>query len=222
MPDTETRLAKSIESTLLKSEAGEKEIRALCAEAVELGVHGVCVLPYWVKFAARLVASDGLKVTAACAFPHGSMNSDAKKVEGKRALEEGASEIDTVLNVGAFLTGGPHSITLVEDLSNYVMMCRGFDAVLKIIVEAPVLDEKGKWDAAKLVVRSGAHYLKTGTGTRGPCTVEDVELFRDALDGKAKIKAAGGIDNLGLAEALIGAGADRIGTSHARKILKGE
>jgi deoxyribose-phosphate aldolase len=222
MPDTEDRVAKAIESTLLRSEAGEKEIRALCAEAIELGVHGVCVLPYWVKLASRLLAESGLKVTAACAFPHGSMNSDAKKVEAKRALEEGASEIDTVLNVGAFLTGGPHSITLIEDLSNYAMMCRGFDAVLKIIVEAPVLDEKGKWDAAKLVVRSGAQFLKTGTGTRGPCTVEDVELFKDALDSKAKIKAAGGIDSRGKAEAMLGAGADRIGTSHANAILRGE
>jgi deoxyribose-phosphate aldolase len=222
MPDSESRLAKSIESSVLRAEAGEKEIREVCAEAVELGVHGVCVLPYWTKLTARLVAGAGLKVTVACAFPHGAMQSDAKKVEAKRAVEEGAHEIDAVLNIGAFLTGGPHSITLLEDLSNYAMLCRGYGVILKIIVEAPVLDEKGKWEAAKIVVRSGAQFLKTGTGTRGPCTVEDVELFRDALDGKARIKAAGGIDSRGLAEAVLRAGAERIGTSRARQILKGE
>lgn len=214
-----SELAKHIDHTLLKPTATAADIDKLCDEGVKYGFWSVCIPPSYVAHAAQRLKGTGVKVCAVIGFPLGFSTGATKRAEAQQAIQDGADELDMVMNIGAFKSG---DLPLVaREIEEVAGDCRASKRLLKVIIECCYLTEDEKVKAARLAERSGAAYVKTSTGL-GPsgATVEDVTLLHRSLVGTAKIKASGGISTLEKAMVMIDAGADRIGTSSGAKIIE--
>lgn len=212
-------VAGIIDHTLLKPEARRQDIEALCREAMEYGFASVCVNPTWVSACARLVRGTAVSVCSVVGFPLGASTADAKHYEARRAIFDGASEIDMVINIGALKSG---DLPLVErDIEAVTAPCREARVLSKVIIEAALLTDEEKVTACTLARAAGADYVKTSTGF-GPsgATVADVALMRRTVGERMGIKAAGGIRDLERLNILVAAGATRIGTSAGVRIVQ--
>jgi len=212
-----TDIAGFIDHTLLKPDATEAQIRQLCSEAMEFGFASVCVNPTWVPLAARLLAGARPVVATVIGFPLGATLADVKAYETRRALEEGASEFDMVINIGALKS---KNFRLVErDIAGVVEAAQG--RVVKVIIETALLTDEEKVEACVIAKAAGADFVKTSTGfaSKG-ATVEDVALMRRVVGADMGVKASGGIRSAEELKAMIEAGATRIGASAGVKIIK--
>jgi deoxyribose-phosphate aldolase len=212
-------LAGMIDHTLLKPEATPAQIEQLCKEAVEHGFATVCVNGAWVQLAAGLVAGTGVGVAAVAGFPLGAGSSAAKACEVADEVRVGATEVDMVINVGALKAG---DYALVEVDMTEVVRSAGQDAIVKVILETALLTDDEKVRACELAVAAGAAFVKTSTGFgSGGATVEDVALLRRTVGPDVGVKAAGGIRTREQAEAMVRAGASRLGASSSIQIVSG-
>lgn len=200
----------------MRPEATEEDIRKLCAEARRHGFAAVCVNPVYVRLVLECLAGTSVKVCSVVGFPLGSQPSVAKAFEARRAVRDGAAEIDMVIHVGALKSKAYENVR--REIREVREATEG--KVLKIIVEAALLTREELIRASIYAREAGADFVKTGTGfaQRG-ASAEDVRIIREAVGPKMKIKAAGGIKSRHQAEELIQAGADRIGTSSSVDIV---
>ncbi len=205
------QLNRYIDHTMLKANATRADIEKLCQEAKQHEFASVCVNTCFVPLAAELLEGSEVKVCCVVGFPLGAMSTPAKAFEAQWAVEHGAQEVDMVLNVGAMISGEEEIV--LRDIEAVVQAAHP-KAIVKVILENCLLNDEQKIRACKLCVQAGAEFVKTSTGfSSGGATVEDVALMKRAVDGRAKVKAAGGIRTRQQALAMIEAGADRIGAS---------
>lgn len=205
------QLNRYIDHTMLKADATRADIEKLCQEAKQHEFASVCVNTCFVPLAAELLEGSEVKVCCVVGFPLGAMSTPAKAFEAQWAVEHGAQEVDMVLNVGAMISGEEEIV--LRDIEAVVQAAHP-KAIVKVILENCLLNDEQKIRACKLCVQAGAEFVKTSTGfSNGGATVEDVALMKRAVDGRAKVKAAGGIRTRQQALAMIEAGADRIGAS---------
>ncbi|MGH9601493.1 MAG: deoxyribose-phosphate aldolase [Terriglobales bacterium] len=212
-------LARRMDHTLvLRADVTSAQVTRLCEEAIEYGFAAVFVHPCHVALAASILRATPVHVGTPVGFPYGGALTTTKRFEAAEALRLGANDLDMVMNVGALKSGDR---TLVAaDIQGVVEIAHDAGAIVKVILETPVLTIDEKLIASQLCVAAGADYVKTGTGLVGPATVEDVALLCGVVGGKAGVKASGGIRNLATAAALVEAGADRLGTSAAVEIMR--
>jgi deoxyribose-phosphate aldolase len=211
-------LSKHIEHTLLKPSASREDIRNLCREAVEYQFFGVCVPPYFVRLANDILKDEHVKVITVIGFPFGYQTKATKVEETKRVIEDGADEIDMVINIAAFKSDDFSYVR--EDIESIATLCRLRNKVLKVIIETCLLTPDEIVKICEIVSEVGVDYIKTSTGYNGEgATLENIKLIRQSSSGKIKIKASGGIKTRKFAEQLIKAGADRIGTSSGISII---
>jgi deoxyribose-phosphate aldolase len=220
--DTQTlspvQLAAYIDHTLLKADTMARDIENLCAEARENQFYSVCVNGSWVGQACHFLEGTGVKVASVVGFPLGAMSLDVKRFEAEAAIDDGAHEIDVVLNVGRLKAGDDKYV--LRELRDVVEAADEWP--VKVILETCLLTREEKIRACKLVVESGARFVKTSTGfSTGGATVEDVKLMRETVGPKFGVKASGGIRDTKTALAMIEAGATRLGTSAGVAIVKG-
>jgi len=210
-------ISKLIDTTILRPDTSPQDIDKLCKEAREYGFFGVCVPPYYVPRARKLLQGSQIKVIGSAGFPLGYSPTRAKLTEVRKLLEAGAQEIDMVINIAALKAGDWEQV--LREMKAVVRQSR--KARFKMIIEACYLTQEEKIRACELVIKSGSHFVKTSTGF-GPsgATVEDVRLLASVAQGKIGVKAAGGIRDLKTLKAMIEAGATRIGTSSAAAIMK--
>jgi deoxyribose-phosphate aldolase len=209
-------IARYIDHTLLKPEATQEDVADLVREAVELGTYSVCVSPSMLP----LTVPDGsdLKVAAVCGFPSGKHDSRVKAAEAALAVENGADEIDMVIDVGAAVA---HDYSAVEADIAAVREAAPSPTVLKVIIESAALDDDAIVEASKAAARARADFVKTSTGFHpaGGATTRAVELMVSAVAGELGVKASGGVRTRADAEAMIAAGATRLGVSGTRALL---
>jgi deoxyribose-phosphate aldolase len=212
-------VARMIDHTLLKPDATRTEVEALCHEALQFRFATVCVNPTWVKLAASLLRPQGLGVCSVVGFPLGATTADVKQYETRRAIFDGATEIDMVINVGALKSG---DLRLVErDIEAVASSCREAGALSKVIIEAALLTDDEKVAACTLAKAAGADYVKTSTGfAKGGATVADVALMRRVVGADMGVKAAGGVRDYEGLRAMVAAGATRVGASAGVRIVQ--
>ena len=215
---TSAQLAAFIDHTLLKPDASLAQIEQLCAEAREHKFFSVCVNGSWVAAARHFLDGSDVKVASVVGFPLGAMSSDVKRYETEVAIDDGAHEIDMVLNIARLKAG--------DDKYVFREICDVVEAAdertVKVILETCLLTDEEKIRACKLVVESGAHFVKTSTGfSTSGATIADVKLMRETVGPKFGVKASGGVRDAQTALAMIAAGATRIGTSNGIAIVKG-
>jgi len=210
-------IAPLIDHTLLKPEATQAQVAQLCCEARELDFAAVCVNPAYVKQAASLLEGTGVVTCSVVGFPLGASKKEIKAYEARRAVLDGAREIDMVMNVGAMKSG---DYKLVEDDMAAVREACGRNVVTKVIIETALLTDEEKVKACEIAKKVGMNFVKTSTGFGpGGATVEDVRLMRSVVGTKMGVKASGGIRDTEAAEQMIAAGASRIGASASVKIV---
>jgi len=214
-------LAKYIDHTLLKPDASAADIDKLCDEAAQYGFASVCVNPTWVRRAAARLRDTNVAVASVVGFPFGATPSDVKAYETRRAVRDGAREIDMVINIGA-LKSGDHA-AVRSDIARVSDACHEAGAINKVIIEAALLSDAEKIIASRLAKQARADMVKTSTGyAKGGATVYDVALMREAVGPKMGVKAAGGIRTAEDVQEMIAAGATRIGASAGVKIVSGQ
>ena len=212
-------VASMIDHTLLKPDATRTDIEALCREAAEYGFASVCVNPTWVADCTRLLRQASVKVCSVVGFPLGAATADTKHYETRRALFDGAREIDMVINVGALKSG---DLRLVErDIEAVTGPCREVGALSKVIIEAALLTDDEKVAACTVAKAAAADFVKTSTGFGpGGATAGDVALMRRVVGAEMGVKAAGGVRDLEGLKAMVAAGATRIGASAGVRIVQ--
>ncbi len=211
--------AKFIDHTLLKPVATQADIETLCAQARQYEFCSVCVNPYWVKLAKQQLKGSGVKVCTVIGFPLGANTTAVKVAETQDAIANGADEIDMVINIGALK--GNDLNTVLTDIQAVRKACQGH--ILKVIIETSQLTDDEKVTACKLSAQAGADFVKTSTGfTGGGATVEDVALMRRSIPQHMQVKASGGVRSREDFDAMITAGATRIGASSGVKIIEGK
>jgi deoxyribose-phosphate aldolase len=212
-------VASMIDHTLLKPDATRTEIEALCREAAENKFASVCVNPTWVAFCASLLQGSGVKVCSVVGFPLGATTPDTKHYETRRAIFDGAREIDMVINIGALKSG---DLRVVErDIEAVTFPCREAGVLSKVIIEAALLTDDEKITASTLAKAAAADYVKTSTGFGpGGATVADVMLMRRVVGEEMGVKAAGGVRDLEGLKAMVAAGATRVGASAGVRIVQ--
>lgn len=212
-------IAAYIDHTLLSPTATREDIARICEEARIYGFATVCVQPVRVAQAAKLLAGTAVGVCTVVGFPHGANGGAAKAAEAARALKDGATEIDMVMNLGAAKDGD--WATVAEEIAA-VKKAVGAH-VLKVIIETSQLTDDEIVAACRAAVQAGADFVKTSTGfTGGGATVEAVALMRRTVGAAARVKASGGVRDYACAQAMIAAGADRIGASAGVAICREE
>ncbi|MBC7960335.1 MAG: deoxyribose-phosphate aldolase [Vallitaleaceae bacterium] len=212
-------LAKTIDHTILKPNATRQEVEKICKEALQYGFASVCVNQYHTKFVATQLAGSDVKVCTVVGFPLGAVSCSVKAFETKTAIEEGAQEIDMVINVGALKDGDDAYV--LEDIKAVVKAANG--ALVKVILETCLLTDEEKVRACELSVKAGAHFVKTSTGfSTGGATTHDVALMKKTVGDKALVKASGGVRDYEGAMAVVEAGADRIGASAGIAIVENQ
>lgn len=210
-------LVSYIDHTLLKPEATPEQIRKLCREARDNNFKAVCVNPGYVSLCREELAGSGVKVATVIGFPLGATTTKAKVSEAREAVGNGADELDMVINIGLLKAG---EYDLVREDIAAVVKAGGESSHVKVILETDLLSDDEKVKACQLSVEAGATFVKTSTGfSKGGATVEDIRLMRQTVGPKVGVKASGGVRDLGALEEMIAAGANRIGTSSAVKIL---
>ncbi len=213
-------LASIIDHTLLKPDATREEIERLCAEAAQYCFASVCVNPNWVALCREKLRGTGVKVCTVIGFPLGAHLPDIKAYEARRAVEQGAEEVDMVINIGALKS---RDYALVEQDIHGVVQAAGKDIVVKVILETTLLSRDEKVMGCTLAKAAGAEYVKTSTGfAGGGATVEDVQLMRETVGPDMGVKASGGVRTREDAEKMVAAGATRLGASAGVKIVRGE
>jgi len=218
LPISPADLARFIDHTLTRADATIQDIEKLCVEAREHKFHSVSVNGSWVVAARHFLDGSDVKVGCAVSFPLGAMSGDVKRFEAEAAIDDGAHEIDVVLNLGRLKAGDDNYV--LRELRDVVEAADEWP--VKVILETCLLTRKEKIRACKLVVESGARFVKTSTGfSTGGATVEDVKLMRETVGPKFGVKASGGIRDTITALAMIEAGATRLGTSAGVAIVKG-
>jgi deoxyribose-phosphate aldolase len=219
--DVPTNLAQYIDHTVLKPDVPPEKIDTLCDEAMKYHFAAVCINPVWVQRAARRVRGSRVKVASVVGFPLGASVPEIKAMEARRAIRDGAREIDMVINIGA-LKGGDRDL-VQRDIAGVSDACREVGALNKVIIEACYLSDEEKVVACRLAQLARADFVKTSTGFGpGGATVFDVALMRETVGLKMGVKAAGGIHDANDARAMITAGANRIGASAGIRIVSGD
>jgi deoxyribose-phosphate aldolase len=212
-------LASLIDHTLLKPEATEEQIEKLCAEAAEFHFATVCIQPTWVRLASRLLAGTRVGVCTVAGFPLGANAADVKAYEARRAVFDGAAEVDMVIHIGALKSRDYR--TVEDDIRGVVRACHEGGAITKVILETALLTREEKIKASALAAAAGAEFVKTSTGFGpGGATAEDVALMREVVGEKVGVKAAGGVRDRATAEEMVKAGANRIGASAGIRIVQ--
>ncbi len=228
--------SKYFDHTILKADAGEEEVNRICQEAMQYHFASVCVNSARTKQVACLLADTDIEVCTVVGFPLGAMSTMAKKFEALTAIEDGATEIDMVINVGAVKDEDWNFVK--QDIAEVQEVCAhntmGRNVLLKVIIETCLLTEEEKVKACETAVEAGADFVKTSTGfSTGGATVADVALMRKTVDAgttaleketgvthkRVRVKASGGIRDLKTAKEMIAAGADRLGTSATVNIM---
>ena len=213
-------LARYIDHTLLKPDATDEQIRRLCAEAREYSFRSVCVNPTWVRLASELLRGSDVLVCTVVGFPLGATEPEIKAMEARRAIRNGAREIDMVINIGALKSG--NDALVLRDIRAVVEDCVDGNAVCKVIIETALLNDEEKQRVCELARTARAHFVKTSTGfSSGGATVDDVVLMADVVRGAGmEVKASGGIKSFDDARAMIEAGATRLGASASIGIVQ--
>jgi len=216
---TDGSLAHMIDHTVLKPEATQDQIAQLCYEARKYSFASVCVNPTHVKLCAQLLEGSGVLVCTVVGFPLGATSTEAKVFETQQAIRDGATEVDMVINVGGLKS---RDYELVErDIASVARACHAANVILKVIIEAALLNDDEKVVACQLAKVAGADFVKTSTGFGpGGATLEDVALMRRVVGPTMGVKAAGGIRTLEDAKKMVAAGASRIGASASVKIMQ--
>lgn len=207
-----------VDHTLLSQTATWEEIKAICDDGIKYGCASVCIPPSYVKKASEY--SDGrIKICTVIGFPNGYNTTKVKCFEAFDAVENGADEIDMVINIG--MLKDKKYDELLYEISEVKKACKG--KLLKVIIETCLLTEEEKVKMCEIVSKSGADFIKTSTGfSTGGATREDIKLFSENVERHLKIKAAGGISSIKDAEDMLSLGAERLGTSRIVKIVKNE
>ena len=212
-------MARRIDHTLLRAHATEAEVRQLCAEAAEHGFRAVSVNPAWVTFCAKLLRETHVLVDACVAFPLGAATARMKVEEAKEAVQNGAREIDMVINIGALKSGDHRAV--YEDIRTVREATRDGGALLKVIIETALLTDEEKVAACVAARKARADFVKTSTGfAKGGATAADVALMARAVEHQLGVKASGGVGSVADANKMIEAGATRIGASVGVKIVQ--
>ncbi|MBX7223310.1 MAG: deoxyribose-phosphate aldolase [Blastocatellia bacterium] len=213
-------MAAYIDHTLLKPEATQAEIEKLCREAAEYGFASVCVNPGWVRTAYNILHCTQVAVCTVIGFPLGANTPDVKAYEARRAIFDGAREVDMVVNIGA-LKSGNHDL-VERDIRAVVEAAHESGVICKVIIETALLNDEEKVTACLLSKVAGADFVKTSTGfSKGGATADDVALMRRVVGEEMGVKASGGVRDLAGAQQMIEAGASRIGASVGVKIVQG-
>lgn len=208
--------SKYIDHTLLKPEATQDQIEKLCQEAKQYDFASVCVNPYWVPFCKEELKDSDVKVCTVIGFPLGATSSASKAFETAHAIEQGADEVDMVMNIGELLAG--HDQAVQKDIEAVVQAAQG--KIVKVILETCLLNDAQIERACSLCVKAKADFVKTSTGFNSAgANTHVVEVMKQAVKGQTKVKAAGGVRNQADMDAMIAAGADRIGTSHGIELM---
>lgn len=212
-------VAGMIDHTLLKPDATRQDIETLCREAAQFHFATVCVNPAWVALAAQLLRGSGVGVCSVVGFPLGATTADVKHYETRRAIFDGASEIDMVINIGALKSGDLR--TVERDIAAVVGPCREANVVSKVILEVVLLNDDEKIAGCTLSKAAGADFVKTSTGfASGGATAADVALMRRVVGADMGVKAAGGVRDYEGLKAMVAAGATRVGASAGVKIVQ--
>lgn len=203
---------KLFDHTILKSNASSADVERICREAVEHGFASVCVNQYRTRQVAEALEGSDVKVCTVVGFPLGAVSSQVKAYEAELAIKDGADEIDMVINIGA-LKDKAYDIVR-DDIKAVREVCKKGEIILKVIIETCLLTDDEKETACRLAVEAGTDFVKTSTGfSTGGATAEDVALMKKTVGDNAYVKASGGIRDRQTAEAMVAAGADRLGTS---------
>jgi deoxyribose-phosphate aldolase len=211
-------LAKHIDHTLLKPDAATAAYKQLFAEAVEYQFFSVCIPPSIVSAAKRAVAGSSVKICTVVGFPHGLNLTPTKVFETKLAIDQGADEIDMVINISALKSGERGVVS--DDIGSVVRAANG--KIVKVILETSLLSHEEKVLACQISESAGAHFVKTSTGfAGGGATIEDVQLLRKSVSARMQVKASGGIRDTATALSMLEAGATRLGTSNGIAIVTG-
>lgn len=206
-----------IDHTLLKPEAVKSQFEQLCEEAAKYGFYSVCVNSYWADFCSRRLRGSDVKVCCVVGFPLGAADSRTKGFETRNAIENGASEIDMVINIGALKSGDLNEVE--EDIRHVIRACRS-TTVTKVILETCLLTDDEKVLACEISKKAGADFVKTSTGfSKAGATVQDIALMRRVIGPEMGVKAAGGVRTFDDAKLMIESGATRIGASASVKIV---
>ena len=212
-------LAKYIDHTLLSPTAQKEEILKLCTEADQYGFFSVCVQPSWVSTAHEALKDSEVKVCTVIGFPHGATSSETKAFETKNAIENGADEIDMVINLGQLKDG---NLEYVKSDIQSVVDAANKEALVKVIIESSLLTDDEIKEASRLSKETGADFVKTSTGFNGAgASVEAVKIMRQTVGEDLGVKASGGVRSKEDADAMITAGATRIGASSGIAIVEG-
>lgn len=214
-------IAAKIDHTLLKPDATPSEITELCQEAKKYHFASVCINPCYVSLCSSLLKGTEVKVCTVVGFPLGATTTEVKKFETEQAVQNGANEIDMVINVGRLKAGDYNFVE--NDIQQVVRTAKSYGALVKVIIETALLTDEEKVKACLICKKAGADFVKTSTGfSKGGATVGDVALMKYVVGSSIGVKAAGGIRSKEDAEAMIASGADRIGASASVKIVAGE
>ena len=212
-------LAKYIDHTLRSPTAQKEEILKLCSEADQYGFFSVCVQPSWVSTSAEALKDSEVKVCTVIGFPHGATSSETKAFETKNAIENGADEIDMVINLGQLKDG---NLDYVKSDIQSVVDAANKEALVKVIIESSLLTDEEIKTASRLSKEAGADFVKTSTGFNGAgASVEAVKIMRQTVGEDLGVKASGGVRSKEDADAMITAGATRIGASSGIAIVEG-
>lgn len=212
-------LARLIDHTILKPDAVEEQVRAICAEALTYNFASVCVQPSWVPLCAELLAESAVKVCTVIGFPQGATLPAVKAFEAEQAIQLGATEVDMVLNVGRLRGGDFWGV--YRDIAGVADAAHEQGALLKVIIETSLLDHDQKVAACVISREAGADFVKTSTGFNGGgATVEDIALMRRIVGPELGVKASGGVRSADDALRMVAAGANRIGASSGVKIMQ--
>lgn len=210
-------ILSKVDHTLLNPKATWEEIKNICDDGMKYSTASVCIPPSFVKRAKEYVGNR-LKICTVIGFPNGYNTAEVKIFETENAIENGADEIDMVINLGDLMDKNYDNI--LSEITKIKSVCG--ERVLKVIIETCLLSEEQKIKMCEIVTKSGADFIKTSTGfSTGGATFEDIELFAKYVGENVNIKAAGGISSIADAEKFISLGADRLGTSRIVKIVKG-
>ena len=208
---------KLFDHTILKADATKEDVKKVCEEAMAYSFCSVCVNSYYVPYVAKLLHGSDVKICTVVGFPLGAMSTRAKALEAKIAVMDGADEVDMVINIGALKDKDYDAV--LEDIKAVKEACG--NALLKVIIETCLLTDEEKVKACELSKEANADFVKTSTGfSTAGAKVEDVRLMRDTVGNDMGVKASGGIHDKEFANALVEAGASRLGTSATIKIVE--
>ncbi|GAX00605.1 deoxyribose-phosphate aldolase [Secundilactobacillus silagei] len=212
------KLAKYIDHTILNADATEAEVDKVIAEAIKYDFASVCINPYWVKHTAAELKNSDVNTCTVIGFPLGATSTESKVFEAQQAIKDGADELDMVINVGELKAN--HDDAVLTDIKALADAVHAEHKLLKVIIETALLTHDEKVRACQLAEKAGADFVKTSTGfSTAGAKVEDIKLMRETVGDRLGIKASGGIHSKAEAEAMIDAGATRIGASASVKIV---